>query len=139
MRLTDEDRAIMGPLANAQTISDDPVDVLDGIYRYVRTEMLADLTGSNPIARAKALCAIRRAFENLVGSGYTEFEPLLSELQIGFSRIAQTAGREFVQIVLDPTTSAEDLEESMQCLIGLIKVGAWDFNAASPPIAPTAA
>src|SRR5215468_5722914 len=70
LRLTDEDRAIMGPLAKAQTASDDPVDVLEGIYHCIRTEMQGDLTSSNPAVKARALSAIRRAFENLVRDGY---------------------------------------------------------------------
>jgi hypothetical protein len=125
----------MGPLANAQTISDDPVDVLDGIYHCIRTEMHGDLTGSNPLARATALCAMRRALENLVGSGYTEFLPLLSNLRIGLDRIVQAARRELVRSLLSPMTSDEEAGQIIQCLVELIEAGAWpnwkqEFNAA---------
>jgi hypothetical protein len=103
--LTAEDREVLGPLARAETASDDAADVLEGIYQCIRTEMQGDLTSSNPVVRSRALSAMRGAYQNLVGSEYKEFVPLLSELQIRLSKIAQVARRVLVRRLLSSTTS----------------------------------
>jgi hypothetical protein len=60
--LTAEDREVLGPLARAQTLSDDPADVLDGLYERARD----DLYGGDLKRAAMAMGALRRACEILV-------------------------------------------------------------------------
>jgi hypothetical protein len=119
MRLTDEDRAVMGPLAEAEIDSDSPEAVLQGVYDCIRTKLQGDLTSPNPVIVVRALAAMRRAFQNLVHcGGYEEFSPFLKGLESGLDSVAQAARRLLERRLDDPLTSAEDAELIREFLAG---------------------
>jgi hypothetical protein len=125
MALSPEDHAMLGPLAEVRAYTDNYVDILDAIYNCARTKMQ---TGPNQL---DTLCAIARALEILIDAGYTQYEPLLSELQIGFRRLAQTSRRLLTRKMLSSKVSDEEAEEIRQFLLDT----AW-ADERSPSIVP---
>ena len=127
MALSPEDRAMLGPLAEVRAYTDNDVDIIDAIYNCARTKMQS----RKPDDVTKALCAIARAFEILIDAGYKQYEPLLSELQIGFRRYTQTGRRVLARKILSSAISDEEAEEIRQFLLDT----AW-ADERSPSIVP---
>jgi hypothetical protein len=114
LQLSPEDRDMLGPLAEVKAYTDHYADILDAICTCASTKM-QDRSNSEVVT--KNLCAIARAFEILIDCGYTQYEPLLSELRIGFRRLAQTGRRVLARKILSSKVSDEEAEEIRQFLL----------------------
>jgi hypothetical protein len=121
-RLTNEERAVLGPLAKAQVVSDNPADILAGLYECCQSQLRDDLC-ADPASVRMALGALRRAYEILIDEGYP-FEGLLSDLEAGLEKVARAARTIIVRRYLSKT-SAEEVEEAGRVLMELIECGAW--------------
>jgi hypothetical protein len=84
LRLSAQDRKVLGPLAKAKTQSDDPADVLEGLYERAAPEVYS----GDPRRVLKALTALLRAYQILIDEGYP-FQPLLDHLKAGFDELAE--------------------------------------------------
>jgi hypothetical protein len=125
LRLSPEEKALLGPLAFATSTSDSGIDILAGLVDCVEKKLLRDLYSSSPVVRAKALIAISWAYEFLIRAGYKEdFTPLLNGLLTGFTKIAETVRRVMVRKLIS-TTDDEEAEQIMQFLVEFLERGAW--------------
>jgi hypothetical protein len=121
-----EDRALLGPLADIQTYSDHPGEVICNIYARAQR-----LDRSNPKAAVKSLCALDRAYEILINAGYLTFRPEREQLQLGFRRFTAMALRSLTRTMLT-TDDDERAEVISGYLLELISTGRWtqaEFSA----------
>jgi hypothetical protein len=126
LRLSEEQKAILGPLAFARSSTDSSIDILAGLYDCIEKELLRrdDLRRLSPVAKARALIAISWAYEFLIRAGYGEdFTPLLNQLLTGFAKFAETVRRQLLRNML--TADDEEADEIMGFLVELIEKGGW--------------
>jgi hypothetical protein len=114
LRITEEDKAVMGPeLTAAVTESgEDIADILDAIYECLTVGKLHEsLTSPRPAERAQVLSACWRCYLVLTQSGYTECQDLLIDSYIGLVRIGKLVRKFLFKRMCDPRTSDSDAEE----------------------------
>jgi hypothetical protein len=113
MELAEWERRELGPLAAVleRVGDDDPAEMLNAVYECcLEGPMYADFTSDEPVRRAKALGALKRAYIWLVCRGCYEAEPMLIDLMVGLGRIEKAVRRMLLKRLFDPGTSAEDVE-----------------------------
>jgi hypothetical protein len=119
MGLSVEDRILLGGLADIETYSDDPTEILTHLYESARRG-----DRSSPMAVLKGLCGLDRAYEILIDNGYETFQPARSQLQIGLRRFTLTALRSLTRSMLS-TDSDEEAEWISDFLADVITKGQW--------------
>ena len=126
MGLSPEDRALLGSLADIETYSDHPSEILCYLYEHAKR-----MDRSNPTARMRSLCGLDRAYEILIDAGYDGFRPAREQMQVGLKRFIATALRQLTRSMMS-TDDDEKTEEISQFLIEVIAEGKWSqaaFNA----------
>jgi hypothetical protein len=97
-----KDLAILGPFGKLTTDSDHVCNITSALYDCL-VEMKDDLVGRDPVAKARILTALFRAYEILVERGYSEFVPQMTALDLGLARCAQTARKRLMDdMVITP-------------------------------------
>jgi hypothetical protein len=126
MEMVEEERRELGPLAAVlETVGDDPGEALNAVYECcLEGQMYADFTSQDPVRRARALGALKRAYIWLVCMGCYEAEPMLIDLMVGLGRIEKAVRRLLLKKLFDPATSEADAEVITDWLAESIEVKA---------------
>jgi hypothetical protein len=101
------------------------VEILDQIYEWMAQEVKEARTGPDPALGAKALVAARRCFEVLSHNGYSQFLPLVHDMQIGIDKVKRIMLKELVRRLLRDEIPEPKAGEVMRELSGLIEAGEW--------------
>jgi hypothetical protein len=118
-RLTPEDRAILGPLAEVGALNSNPENVQQALMRAA-----ADDLSSGGIRAVKAMGALRKAYELLVQEGFA-FQPLLADMEARLDRKAKEVLQRLTREYLE---RGPQEAEAGKALGELIEQGYWSIE-----------
>lgn len=127
IRLSPEDRAVMGALAKIKlTLYGDPtIEFLNHIVDFVAAERERGRTDPDPLISARALIAAQRTLIILTRNGYPKLLPLLHDVQIGVDKIGHMFRQELVRRILLNLIPEPKASEVLQELSGMVEAGQW--------------